>query len=82
MKINRRDVLIGTTTVAAAAVVPAVAQEATVDAYSLSGVKSRVPPKLQRVLDQLSKTPSTLSPELEAYLQRTEGWIDRLGGDK
>ena len=41
-----------------------------------------IPPKLQSALDQLSKQPSTLSPELEAYLERTEGWMDRLSGAK
>jgi hypothetical protein len=41
-----------------------------------------VPLKLQTALDQLSTQPSTLSPELEAYLERTEGWMDRLAGAK
>ncbi len=41
-----------------------------------------LPPKLQSALDEISKQPSTLSPELEAYLERTEGWMDHLGGAK
>ena len=41
--------------------------------------KAGVPLKLQAALDQLSEQPSTPSPELEAYLERTEGWMDRLG---
>ena len=41
--------------------------------------KAGVPLKLQAALDQLGKQPSTLSPELEAYLERTEGWMDHLG---
>lgn len=41
--------------------------------------KPPLPPKLQAALEEISKQPSTLSPELEAYLERTEGWMDRLG---
>lgn len=44
--------------------------------------KSGMPPKFRAALDQLSKEPSTLSPELEAYLERKEGWMDQLGDRK
>ncbi len=42
-------------------------------------IHPRISPKFQAALDELSRQPSTLSPELEAYLERTEGWMDRLG---
>ena len=77
---TRRQVVIG---LAAAAVLPSaftIVPEFTAPALSQAETsKSRIPPKLQQALDQLSKQPSTLSPELEAYLERTEGWMDRLG---
>jgi hypothetical protein len=70
---TRREVLVG----AAAAVTVPLLPDAPPPM-----MRSRLPPKLEQALDELSKQPSTLSPELEAYLERTEGWMDHLGGAK
>ena len=76
LNLNRREVLIGTA---------AIATGATLNVLPDSPprqMRSRIPPKLQAALDELSREPSTLSPELEAYLEWTEGWMDRLGADR
>jgi hypothetical protein len=68
---TRREVLIG-----AAAVATAITLAGLPDLPPRK-IHPRISPKFQAALDQLSKQSSTLSPELEAYLERTEGWIDR-----
>lgn len=77
MNPTRREVLIGAAAVATVTILPVLPDSPPRQMHS------RIPPKLQAALDQLSKQPSTLSPEHEAYLERHEGWIDRaLSGAK
>ena len=77
MNPTRREVLIGAAAVATVTILPVLPDSPPRQMHS------RIPPKLQAALDQLSKQPSTLSPELEAYLEHHEGWIDRaLSGAK
>ena len=77
MNPTRREVLIG------AAAVATVSTLAVLPGLSPRKIHPRISPKFQAALDELSKQPSTLSPELEAYLERNEGWIDRaLSGAK
>ena len=68
---TRREVLIGAAAIATVTILPVLSDSPPRQMHS------RIPPKLQAALDQLSKTPSTLSPELEAWLEHHEGWMDR-----
>ena len=72
---NRREVLIGTAAIATVTILPVLLPDS-----APRQMHSRIPPKLQAALDELSRQPSTLSPELEAWLEHHEGWMDRLGG--
>ena len=73
LNLNRREVLIGTAAVATVTMLPVLPDSPPRQMHS------RIPPKLQAALDELSRQPSTLSPELEAWLEHHEGWMDRLG---
>jgi hypothetical protein len=73
MQANRRQFLIGTAAVATVTILPVLPDSPPRQLHS------RISPKFQAALDELSRQPSTLSPELEAWLERTEGWMDRLG---
>ena len=73
---NRREFLIGTAAIATVTMLPVL------PVSPPRRMHSRISPKFQAALDELSKQPSTLSPELEAYLERTEGWMDRLGAER
>ena len=73
LNLNRREVLIGTAAVATVTMLPVLPDSPPRQMHS------RIPPKLQAALDELARQPSTLSPELEAWLEHHEGWMDRLG---
>ena len=73
LNLNRREVLIGTAAIATVTILPVLPDSPPRQMHS------RIPPKLQAALDELSRQPSTLSPELEAWLEHHEGWMDRLG---
>ena len=73
---TRREVLIGAAAVATVTTLPVLPD------LPPRKIHPRISPKFQAALDELSKQPSTLSPELEAYLEWTEGWMDRLGQAK
>ena len=74
MQANRRQFLIGTAAIAAVTRLPIL------PALPISPPRKmhpRISPKFQAALDELAKQPSTLSPELEAWLEHHEGWMDR-----
>jgi hypothetical protein len=78
-KANRREFLIGGAAVATVTMLPMLPGLPDSDSPPRQ-MHSRIPPKLQAALDELARQPSTLSPELEAWLEHHEGWMDRLSG--
>ena len=77
-KLNRREVIIGTASIAAAVALPvAVTDEAILPWWHQSPACSRIPLRLQQALDELAKKPSRPMTALEEWVERYEGWIDQ-----